>query len=61
MIRLRSTDDSTLIAYEMNGESLPHFNGYPARLIVPGWTGTYWMKHLVTISALTKPLGGFWM
>jgi DMSO/TMAO reductase YedYZ molybdopterin-dependent catalytic subunit len=57
----KATDDSTLIAYEMNGESLPHFNGYPARLIVPGWTGTYWMKHLVTISALTKPLGGFWM
>ena len=45
----------------MNGEPLPHFNGFPARLIVPGWTGTYWMKHLVSITALTKPLGGFWM
>jgi hypothetical protein len=45
----------------MNGAPLPHFNGFPARLIVPGWTGTYWMKHLVTINALTKPLGGFWM
>src|SRR6201999_2203986 len=33
----------------------------PARLIVPGWTGTYWMKHLVSINALMKPLGGFWM
>jgi len=28
---------------------------------VPGWTGTYWMKHLITINALTKPQGGFWM
>jgi len=28
---------------------------------VPGWTGTYWMKHLISINALTKPLGGFWM
>ncbi len=52
---------STLIAYEMNGAPLPHFNGYPARLIVPGWTGTYWMKHLISVTALTRPLGGFWM
>jgi DMSO/TMAO reductase YedYZ molybdopterin-dependent catalytic subunit len=57
----KAIDESTLIAYEMNGEPLPHFNGYPARLIVPGWTGTYWMKHLISITALTKPQGGFWM
>ena len=40
---------------------LPHFNGFPARLIVPGWTGTYWMKHLVSIQALSQPLKNFWM
>jgi len=57
----RAMDESTLIAYEMNGAPLPHFNGFPARLIVPGWTGTYWMKHLISITALTKPQGGFWM
>ena len=57
----KAMDESTLVAYEMNGEPLPHFNGFPARLIVPGWTGTYWMKHLVSVTALTKPLGGFWM
>jgi DMSO/TMAO reductase YedYZ molybdopterin-dependent catalytic subunit len=57
----RAVDESTLIAYEMNGAPLPHFNGYPARLIVPGWTGTYWMKHLVSITALTKALNNFWM
>lgn len=57
----KAMDDSTLIAYEMNGEPLPHFNGFPARLIVPGWTGTYWMKHLISVTALTKPQGGFWM
>ena len=45
----------------MNGAPLPHWNGFPARLVLPGWTGTYWMKHLVSINALTKPLGGFWM
>ncbi|HEY1746190.1 MAG TPA: molybdopterin-dependent oxidoreductase [Xanthobacteraceae bacterium] len=57
----KAIDESTLIAYEMNGAPLPHFNGFPARLVVPGWTGTYWMKHLISISALTKPQGGFWM
>ena len=57
----KAIDESTLIAYEMNGAPLPHFNGFPARLIVPGWTGTYWMKHLISVTALTKPQGGFWM
>jgi DMSO/TMAO reductase YedYZ molybdopterin-dependent catalytic subunit len=57
----KAMDESTLIAYEMNGAPLPHYNGFPARLIVPGWTGTYWMKHLISVTALTKPQGGFWM
>jgi len=57
----RAMDESTLIALEMNGQPLPHWNGAPARLIVPGWTGTYWMKQLVSIEARTTPLGGFWM
>ena len=51
----KAMDENTLIAYEMNGEPLPHFNGFPARLIVPGWTGTYWMKHLTSVNVLTKP------
>jgi DMSO/TMAO reductase YedYZ molybdopterin-dependent catalytic subunit len=57
----KATDESTLVAYEMNGAPLPHFNGFPARLVVPGWTGTYWMKHLISVTALTHPQGGFWM
>ena len=57
----RAMDDSTLIAFEMNGKPLPHFNGFPARLVVAGWTGTYWMKHLTTIDLRSKPQGGFWM
>jgi DMSO/TMAO reductase YedYZ molybdopterin-dependent catalytic subunit len=57
----KATEDTTIVAYEMNGGPLPHFNGAPARLVVPGWTGTYWMKHLVEINALMKPLGTFWM
>ncbi len=57
----KAIDPNTIIAYEMNGAPLPHFNGFPARLIVSGWTGTYWMKHLTNINVLTKPQGGFWM
>ena len=57
----KALQDEVLVAYEMNGRPLPHWNGFPARLIVPGWTGTYWMKHLVTLSVLPKPFDGFWM
>jgi len=57
----KAMDENTIVAYEMNGAPLPHYNGFPARLIVPGWTGTYWMKHLTDVNVLTKPQGGFWM
>jgi hypothetical protein len=57
----KALNENTLIAYEMNGAPLPHWNGFPARVIVPGWTGTYWMKHVVTIEALSKPMQAFWM
>lgn len=35
-----------MLAYAMNGEELPMLNGYPLKLIVPGWFGTYWVKHV---------------
>lgn len=57
----KALDENTIIALQMNGAPLPHFNGYPARLIVPGWTGTYWMKHLISIDVVTKPFDGFWV
>ncbi len=57
----KALDADTLIAFEMNGAPLPHFNGFPARLIVPGWTATYWVKQLVDIAVLAKPFTGFWM
>ena len=57
----RAIDESTLIAFEMNGQPLPHWNGAPARLIVPGWTGTYWVKHLTDILVQPSAFDGFWM
>jgi sulfite dehydrogenase (cytochrome) subunit A len=57
----KATEDTTLVAYEMNGRALPHWNGFPARIIVPGWTATYWMKHVTRIEVVTRPFEGFWM
>ena len=35
--------------------------GAPVRVVVPGWTATYWIKHLARIDVLAQPLEGFWM
>ena len=54
-------DGEVMIAYEMNGAPLPILNGYPVRLIVPGWYGTYWVKHLNEITVIDSVLDNFWM
>jgi sulfite dehydrogenase len=50
-----------LVAYEMNGQPLPLLNGFPVRLVVPGWYATYWLKSLSDITVLAQPFTGFWM
>jgi DMSO/TMAO reductase YedYZ molybdopterin-dependent catalytic subunit len=57
----KALDQNTLIAFEMNGKPLPHWNGFPVRLVVPGWTATYWVKHLTSIDAIARPFEGFWV
>lgn len=57
----RALDEHTLIAFEMNGRPLPHWNGAPARLVVPGWTATYWVKHITSVRVEPKAFDGFWM
>lgn len=54
-------DGDVLLAYEMNGEDLPMLNGYPLRLVVPGYYGTYWVKHVNEITVLEENLASFWM
>lgn len=54
-------DADILVAYRMNGQPLPMLNGYPARLVVPGWYSTYWVKHLTEVTVLDRPFDGFWM
>ena len=50
--------DEPMLAWEMNGEELPFLNGYPLKLIVPAYFGTYWVKHLSEIEVLDQPFQG---
>ena len=51
-----------MLAWQMNGDDLPFLNGYPLRLVVPGYYGTYWIKHLSNIQVLLSAVStGFWM
>ncbi len=45
--------DDVIVAWAMNGEALPLLNGYPLRLVVPGWFATYWIKMLSDIEVLS--------
>ncbi|MCJ2012749.1 molybdopterin-dependent oxidoreductase [Methylobacterium sp. J-076] len=54
-------DGDVMLAWGMNGQDLPWLNGFPLRLVVPGFYGTYWVKHLDAITVLDKPFEGFWM
>ena len=44
-----------LLVYEMNGEPLPQLNGYPVRLISPGWYGIANVKWLTRIEVMDRP------
>ncbi len=57
----KALEDDLIVAYEMNGKPLTMLNGFPARLIVPGWYATYWVKSLSDITVLSKPFEGFWV
>ena len=50
-----------VVAYLMNGEPLPMLNGFPVRLVVPGYFATYWTKYLTWIRVLDAPDENFWM
>ncbi len=56
-----ATDGEVMLAYQMNGKDLPMLNGFPVRLVVPGYYGTYWVKHLSDITVIDTVFDGFWM
>jgi DMSO/TMAO reductase YedYZ molybdopterin-dependent catalytic subunit len=57
----RANDGEVMVAYAMNDKPLPMLNGFPVRLVVPGWYATYWLKSLDDIIVLDKKFDGFWM
>ena len=54
-------DGEVMLAYQMNGEQLLLLNGFPLRLVVPGWYSTYWVKMVGDIEVLDAPDDSFWM
>ena len=47
--------DDCLVAFKMNGEALRAEQGYPVRLVVPGWEGNMWVKWLRRIEVGDEP------
>jgi hypothetical protein len=54
-------DGEVMVAYQMNGSDIPFLNGFPVKLVVPGYYGTYWVKHLSDIQVIDHEFDGFWM
>jgi len=48
--------DDCIIAFKANGEALRKENGYPVRLVVPGWEGNLWVKWLRRIEVTDAPV-----
>jgi len=49
-----------ILAYEMNGQPIPPDNGYPVRLVVPGWVGVANIKWVGQIQVAKEPLYSYW-
>ncbi len=54
-------EPEVIVAHSMNDAPLPLLNGFPVRLVVPGWYATYWVKALESITVLPEIYKGFWM
>jgi len=53
-------EESTIIAWAMNGEPLPKKHGAPARLVVPTRYGWKSVKYFTAIEVLEEPVPGYW-
>jgi DMSO/TMAO reductase YedYZ molybdopterin-dependent catalytic subunit len=56
----KALESTTLLAYEMNGVTLPHRHGYPLRAVVPGYFGEKHVKWLTRIELATSDAKGFY-
>lgn len=57
----RAMDETTLVAWAMNGAPLTLAHGAPLRLVVPGWAGDHWMKWLTQVRVEKEEATGFFM
>ena len=60
-LELEELDDHVILAYEMNGEDLPYLNGYPLRLVIPGYYSDSWVKMISNITVTDKYKSLFFM
>ncbi len=60
-LEIEELDDHVILAYEMNGEDLPYLNGYPLRLIIPGYYSDSWVKMLSHITVTDEYKSLFFM
>jgi len=60
-LELNELDDNVIVAYEMNGEDLPYLNGFPLRLVIPGYYSDSWVKMLSNITVTNKYKSLFFM
>ncbi len=54
-IPLEKALDDCMVAFAMNGEALRPEQGYPLRIVVPGWEGNMWVKWLRRIEVGDEP------
>jgi sulfane dehydrogenase subunit SoxC len=47
--------DDVIVAYSQNGEAVRPEQGYPLRLVVPGWEGVSNVKYLRSVKVVDKP------
>ena len=59
-IPIEKAMDDVLVAYGQNGEALRPQQGYPIRLLVPGWEGINNVKWLRRIKLVDEPYMGMW-
>jgi sulfite oxidase len=57
----KALDPNTLLAFEMNGQTLPVQHGFPLRVVAPGWASDSWTKWVTRITVLDREFDGFFM
>jgi DMSO/TMAO reductase YedYZ molybdopterin-dependent catalytic subunit len=58
--KVKAMDPDTILAYAQNGEALTYDNGYPVRLLSPGWGGINSIKWIAKITVFDHVFEGFY-